>query len=381
MSLKSKIKNFWKESEDPVDPILIFSIFTLLLFGISIMYSSSAVTAEREFNDSMYFLRKQSIWICISFVVYIGFSLLPYTLLKKFSIYIAVFSALLLIMVFLPGVGKSVSAYYGRNFHRWIGIGPFQYQPSEFSKLAMVIYLSAFLVKLKTVQTRTYKTYLFPALLIGIVLVLIIAEPAFGTTMAIVFVIIALIFIDGFPLKNLFISLVAMIPLMFILVDRVGYRKKRIEVWLDPYKYRFDEGHQLVSSFRAFADGGFFGNPISLGYSHRYLTYSHTDFVMATFAEDYGFFGFLVLLSIFLLLITRAFYLIKKVKDLFGFYLGAGIITMFSVQILINLFVVTGVFPITGISLPFISYGGSSILTMMISLGILTNITRKENLG
>ncbi|MBE7411174.1 MAG: FtsW/RodA/SpoVE family cell cycle protein [Leptospiraceae bacterium] len=344
------------------------------------MYSSSAVTAEREFNDPMYFLKKQFVWICISLVVYISFSLLPYNLLQKFAIYIAVFSVFLLVLVFLPGVGKSVSAYYGRNFHRWIGIGPFQYQPSEFSKLAMVIYLSAFLVKIKSNQVKNYKIFLFPSLLVGIELVLIIAEPAFGTTMAVIFVIVTLIFLDGFPLKNLIISLVAMIPLMFILVDKVGYRKKRIEVWLDPYKYRFDEGHQLVSSFRAFSDGGLFGNPISLGYSHRYLTYSHTDFVMATFVEDYGFLGFIILLSLFLLLIIRAFYLIKKVKDLFGFYLGVGIITMFSIQILINLFVVTGVFPITGISLPFISYGGSSILTMMVSLGILTNITRKENL-
>lgn len=165
-----------------------------------------------------------------------------------------------------------------------------------------------------------------------------------------------------------------------ILIYKVGYRKKRIEVWLDPYKYRYDEGHQLVSSFRAFNDGGWFGTNVSTGYSHRYLTYSHTDFVMATYVEDFGYIGFLFLFFLFIFLILRSFMLIRRVNEPFGFLLGVGIISMIGVQILINLFVVTGVFPITGISLPFVSYGGSSLLTVMLSLGILCNITRKENL-
>jgi cell division protein FtsW len=161
----------------------------------------------------------------------------------------------------------------------------------------------------------------------------------------------------------------------------VGYRKKRIDVWLNPYKYRFDEGHQLVSSFRSFAEGGFLGNPLSTGYSHRYLTYSHTDFVLSTFAEDYGFLGILILFSLFLTLITRSFILIRNINNHFGFMLGAGLITMISLQVIINAYVVTGIIPITGISLPFVSYGGSSLLTVMISMGILLNITRKEYLN
>jgi cell division protein FtsW len=128
-------------------------------------------------------------------------------------------------------------------------------------------------------------------------------------------------------------------------------------------------------------EGGIFGNPLSTGYSHRYLTYSHTDFVLATFVEDYGFIGFILLSGLFFFLLFRFTILLKKVTDPFGFLLGAGLLSVLSVQIIVNMYVVTGIFPITGISLPFLSYGGSSLLTVLISLGILLNITRTENLS
>lgn len=284
----------------------------------------------------------------------------------------------LLILVFIPGVGKSVSTYYGRNFHRWIAIGPYQLQPSEVAKVAVLIYLSSLFQKLKS--TPDYKKLLIPALLLLTVIVLILIEPAFGTTLEILFVILGFIFLFGFPFRNLLAMGIVSLPLIYVLIDRVGYRKKRVEVWLDPYRYRFDEGHQLVTSFRAFLDGGWFGNKLASGYAHRYLTYSHTDFVLATFVEDFGFSGFDFYFLI-LLLLFRSFYLVQKVKDPFGFYLGAGILIILGTQFIINMFVVTGIFPITGISLPFVSYGGSSILIVLISLGILVNITRKENLG
>jgi cell division protein FtsW len=165
-----------------------------------------------------------------------------------------------------------------------------------------------------------------------------------------------------------------------LLVDRVGYRRKRIDIWLDPYSYRYEEGHQLVSSYLAFKYGSWFGTDISSGYSHRYLPYSYTDFIISPFVEDFGFLGFLFLLSSILILIFRAFFLMEKVEDPFGFYLGSGIIAFLSIQFLMNFFVVTGILPITGVSFPFLSYGGSSLISTFIFSGILVNITRKENL-
>lgn len=379
--VKEKVAFLLRIGRHPIDLPLIYTILTLLFFGICIMFSGSSVTAERVFDDQLYFVKKQFLWMLISII---GFSIvanIDYRFYKKYATHLIFLSLFLLGLVFIPGVGKSVGTYYGRNFHRWISIGSFQIQPSELTKISIVIYLSAFLCKLGETKYKSYRMYLFPIAVILGVIGLIIIEPAFGTTIEILFMMLALIYIDGFPLKKMILGFISSIPLLFILVYRVGYRKERIEVWLNPYKYRYDKGHQLVSSFKAFYNGGWFGNPISTGFSHRHLTYSHTDFVMATFIEDFGFIGFFILFLLFLFLIFRSFVLLKRVKDKFGFLLGIGIVSMIGVQILINLFVVTGVFPITGISLPFISYGGSSLLAIMLSLGILINITRRENLN
>ncbi|EMF82872.1 cell cycle protein, FtsW/RodA/SpoVE family [Leptospira weilii serovar Topaz str. LT2116] len=374
-----KWKEIWLPGKNSLDILLIVTIFILLFSGLCVMYSSSSISAWREFKDSEYFLKKQAIWICIGLVFFFFFSVFPYQKLEKLALIGMIAAIGLLVLVFIPGVGKSVSTYYGRNFHRWIAIGPYQLQPSEVAKVAVLIYLSSLFQKLKSAPD--YKKLLIPALFLLTVIVLILIEPAFGTTLEILFVILGFIFLFGVPFRNLLAIGIVSLPLIYVLIDRVGYRKKRVEVWLDPYRYRFDEGHQLVTSFRAFLDGGWFGNKLASGYAHRYLTYSHTDFVLATFVEDFGFFGFLTFIFLILLLLFRSFYLVQKVKDPFGFYLGAGILIILGTQFIINMFVVTGIFPITGISLPFVSYGGSSILIVLISLGILVNITRKENLG
>ncbi|MGQ2799822.1 FtsW/RodA/SpoVE family cell cycle protein [Leptospira santarosai] len=374
-----KWREIWLPGKNSLDVLLIVTIFILLFSGLCVMYSSSSISAWREFKDSEYFLKKQAVWICIGLVFFFFFSVFPYQKLEKLAPVGMIAAICLLILVFIPGVGKSVSTYYGRNFHRWIAIGPYQLQPSEVAKVAVLIYLSSLFQKLKS--TPDYKKLLIPALLLLTVIVLILIEPAFGTTLEILFVILGFIFLFGIPFRNLLAMGIVSLPLIYVLIDRVGYRKKRVEVWLDPYRYRFDEGHQLVTSFRAFLDGGWFGNKLASGYAHRYLTYSHTDFVLATFVEDFGFFGFSIFIFLILLLLFRSFYLVQKVKDPFGFYLGAGILIILGTQFIINMFVVTGIFPITGISLPFVSYGGSSILIVLISLGILVNITRKENLG
>ncbi|EQA38747.1 putative stage V sporulation protein E [Leptospira inadai serovar Lyme str. 10] len=360
---------------------MVGTIFLLLLFGICVMYSSSSITAWRDFHDSEYFLKKQALWALIGILVFFFFANFSYRRLERFALVGMIVSILLLILVFIPGVGKSVGTYYGRNFHRWIGIGPYQLQPSEIAKLAVVIYLSAMISKLKEKENREAKKFLIPGALLLSVLVLILAEPAFGTTMEILFVVLAFVFLFGFPFRNLLLVGLVSLPLAYLLVDRVGYRKKRVEVWLDPYKFRFDEGHQLVTSFRAFLDGGWFGNKLASGYAHRYLTYSHTDFVLATFVEDFGFLGFLFFFGLVLFLLYRTYVLLRKVSDPFGFYLGAGLLFILGTQFVINSYVVTGLFPITGISLPFMSYGGSSLLVVLAAFGILVNITRRENLG
>ncbi|TGK44567.1 FtsW/RodA/SpoVE family cell cycle protein [Leptospira andrefontaineae] len=380
-ALGRKFKDFWESPGSPFDLVLVGAVFFLLLFGICVMYSSSSVTAWREFQDSEYFLKKQLAWAVIGLIVFFFFANFPYKRLERFALAGIIISVLLLILVFIPGVGKSVGTYYGRNFHRWIGIGPYQLQPSEIAKLAVVVYLSSLIVKLKLKENRDPKKFILPAVLLLAVLILILAEPAFGTTMEILFVVIAFVFLFGFPVRNLLLVGLVSLPLAYLLISQVGYRRKRMEVWLDPYRFRYDEGHQLVTSFRAFLDGGWFGNKLASGYAHRYLTYSHTDFVLATYVEDFGFIGFLFFFALVMILLSRVYVLLKRVEDPFGFYLGAGLLFILGTQFVINSYVVTGLFPITGISLPFMSYGGSSLLVVLAAFGILVNITRKENIG
>lgn len=375
-------ESFLKIGGNPVDIPGIYSIILLQLLGLAILYSASTITSQREYSDPYFILKKQTIWAGLAFFTFYIFLVLPYKILQKYAIVGMIGAIFLLGMVFVPGLGKSVDTHYGRNFNRWISIGGIvQFQPSEFAKIAIILYISNIMVKYRTSENPNLRFFAYPAIFTFFVIVLIMLEPAYGTAMEIVILIILLLFLDGFPIGKLIVVVLAITPLLVLLVSNVGYRKKRIDVWLNPYKYRFDEGHQSVSSFRSFMEGGLFGNPLSTGYSHRYLTYSHTDFVLATFVEDYGFVGFLVLSGLFLFLIFRLAMLLRRVTEPFGFLLGSGLLGIFIYQVIVNMFVVTGLLPITGISLPFLSYGGSSLLTVMISLGILLNITRSENLS
>lgn len=362
------------------DSYLLGLIFGFAFVGISVMFTASFQSSERDYSDAYFFLKRQSLWLLVGLIFFFLVSQIDFRLWESLGLFLCIVSIFFLILVFIPGLGKSVGTYYGRNFNRWIGIGSFQVQPSEFAKVTILIYLSSLLYKVNMSDRINWKKFIIPTLVIGSIVLLIVLEPSFGTTMEILFVTVALIFLSGFSFLRLSLIGISILPLLYILVDRVGYRRKRLDIWLDPYSYRFEEGHQLVSSYQAFQSGSWFGNSVGSGYSHRYLPYAHTDFIASTFVEDYGFLGFALLLSALLFFIIRAFLLIERVQDGFGFFLGAGILILLSIQFIMNFFVVTGIIPITGVSLPFFSYGGSSLVTVFVLCGILVNITRKENL-
>ena len=183
--LKDWFKNFIVIGKNPIDLPLVYIILILLLVGISALFSGSTVTANKLTEDPYFFLKKQAVWLGVSFFFFLVFSVIPYRLFQHYAVYLIVLSIILLILVFIPGLSKTVKTQSGRNFHRWIGFGPFQLQPSEFCKIAVIIYLSAFFVKLKHIPEKTAKTYLIPGAALGIILVLIMLEPALGTTLQI----------------------------------------------------------------------------------------------------------------------------------------------------------------------------------------------------
>jgi len=363
-----------------IDPLLLSNFFLILILGLTAVMSSSVIHGEREFQDPYFYFKRQLLWFLFGIISFVLFSKIPYSLLLRFSFPLSLVSLILLVLVFFPGLGKSVSTSYGRSFQRWIQIGGIQIQPSEFCKITLLLFLTTFFRDLKPGEIFQRKNLVSIALFV-LTLVLIVMEPAFGTTVEIGLVILFFSIIVGLSITRIVLVFFSLLPLAFVLVTQVGYRKKRLDIWLDPYKYKFDEGHQIVTSFRAFLDGGTFGNPIGSGFSHRYLAYSHTDFVMASFVEDFGFIGFIVFLALVLGLSYRIFDLAQKLKTKEAFLLSVGILFLFDIQILMNLYVITGLVPVTGISLPLISYGGSSLVTMMTLFGILSNVLKKENLA
>lgn len=374
------LKQKFQVGVEEYDSLLQYLIYLLFGIGLIVMYSASVIPAEREFSNPYYYLNKQLVWGSVGILLYLIFSRISYSFLVRWSFLLCLLSVILLISVFIPGIGKSVGTTYGRSFNRWIQIFGFQLQPSEFTKISVLLFLSYFFYNFNFSKPNWDSKKIVSVFIVTTVLFLIVIEPAFGTTVEILVVIFFFVLMAGFPIKKLLVLSFSIIPLLVVLVTQVGYRKKRLEIWLNPYKYRFDEGHQVVTSYRAFFDGSHFGKPIGSGYSHRYLAYSHTDFVLASFVEDFGFFGFCVFISLIVMLLVRIYILLGRVKDRLGYFLGAGILILLSVQILLNLFVITGLVPVTGISLPFFSYGGSSLLTIFILLGILANITKRENL-
>jgi cell division protein FtsW len=270
-------------------------------------------------------------------------------------------------------VGHSVSSS-SESFRRWISIGGFTFQPSEFAKIAIVVYLASTLEKSGDMdETFNTRRLLFPFILISTVLLAIALEPQYGTAICLLAVIIVMIYIAGFPIMRLFLIFASSVPFLFLFAIYRQYRLKRLLVWLDPYGHRYEGGYQLVTSFRAFRDGGFFGEDLAYGFAHRYLTYGHTDFILALHAENFGWFGSMALIGLFCAFLWRGVYGIKRIRDPFLFLLASGSIVMIILQAILNMGVVTGALPTTGVSLPFVSYGGSSLVSTLAFCGLIIN--------
>ena len=243
------------------------------------------------------------------------------------------FSLLLLSLVFVPGLGQSVSSSHG-SFKRWLTLGPFTIQPSEFSKIALIIFLSYILSKKRT---KGFYSLVVPFLLIGAMLTAILLEPQYGTSLCMLGLVFLMLYMAGFPTWPLFSLALSFLPLLGILLVFWPYRLERFYVWLNPYQYRFEGGYQLVTSYRAFQEGSWWGGDLAYGISHRYLTYGHTDFALALFAEDFGWIGVCFLLLLLGLFMWRSLLLLRRLNhNPFALFLGSGALLMLMGQSLLN---------------------------------------------
>ncbi len=354
-----------------IDKALLIAVIILSLFGLLMIYSSSNIWASYKFNDPYKFLKNQAIFLILGyFLIYIT-SRIPYQTYQKYSNQILFICIALLILVLIPGIGTV------RNGSRsWFGIGPFGIQPSEFAKLGLIIFTSKYLA---TNKIKDIKTSVLPILLIVIIFFgLIMLEPDFGTGVILVMAIIALLFASGVNM-NFFIKLgiLGLIGIV-ILVIIAPYRMARIISFLNPWSDPLGSGFQIIQSLYAIGPGGLLG--MGLGNSiqkHFYLPEPQTDFIFAIISEELGILGIIIISTLFIIIIYHGIKISLETENVFAKYLAYGITFSISFQTILNLMVVTGLIPVTGVTLPFLSYGGSSLLISLIKIGILLNISRK----
>lgn len=355
--------------------ILLIAVIIISLFGTLMIYSSSSVWAEYKFNDPYKYLKSQALFLILGYIVMFIIAKFPYQKYKKLSNIIFFICLGMLILVLIPGIGTI------RNGSRsWFGIGSLGIQPSEFTKIGLIIFTSKYLSN-NTKDLKNIKKGVLPILgVLFLVFALIMLEPDFGTDVVIVITIIVLLFISGVKI-NFFIKLGILGLLgIAILVIIAPYRMERIVSFINPWSDPLGSGFQIIQSLYAIGPGGLLG--LGLGNSvqkHFYLPEPQTDFIFSIISEEFGFMGVLIVSSLFITIIYCGFKIAMNCEDYFGKYLAFGITFGLAFQTMLNLMVVVGLIPVTGVTLPFLSYGGSSLLISLISIGILLNINKYNN--
>lgn len=348
--------------------LLIGVVIFLTLFGLLMIYDASSFIAFRDFGDKYHYVKDQSIWIVLGLISLCFFSLFDYHKLYYFSLPILIVAIVLLALVFVPGIGV-----YILGAHRWINVQFFTLQPAEFAKLALAIYLSAWF-------SNKEKGRLLPfLLLLGLVVFLIMLEPDMGTATIVLIEALSIYFLSGANILS-FVLLIPLIGILgFIFIKLEPYRLERLTTFLNPSVSIMTSSYHIRQILIALGMGGLTG--VGLGNSlqkYAYLPENTTDSIFAIIAEELGFIGVTVLIVLFILVLWRGFLIAGFAKDTFGRLLAGGITAFLTTQVIINLTAQTALIPLTGVPLPFISYGGSALIIDLCSIGILINISRQS---
>ncbi|MDO3679074.1 putative lipid II flippase FtsW [Paenibacillus ehimensis] len=355
------------------DFLLFFITIVLVCFGLVMIFSASSPQAVLKHGNASYYLFKQGMFALVGGFFLLLFMRLPIQLWKRAAPFLLLTTLLLLILVLICGTNIN-------GAKRWFAVGGLNFQPAEYAKLAIIVYLAA-LISRKGEAVRVFKTGLLPLVIaVGIVLLLVLLQPDFGTVIILGFIAGAVIVTGGVDLRHLLVLALGLLPVLVLLVVGKSYRLERLVSFVAPFDHRTDSGYQLVQSLYALGHGGVTGS--GLGQSVQklfYLPEAHTDFIAAVIGEELGFIGTLLLFAMFFVFILQGFMAAFKSEDPFAFLLGMGIVTMIGIQFVLNIGAVTGSLPITGVPLPFISYGGSSLVSCMACTGILLSISRDNN--
>jgi len=358
-------------SKGKFDFVLLLVALGLVGIGIVMVYSTSAIIAGDRFGDSYYFLKRQALYGGVGFILMIVMMFIPYRILQRFAYPIFILSVLFLIAVLIPGIGHRAGGAM-----RWLKIGGFTFQPSEFAKLGLIIFLAYFLTK-KEEKIRSFSFGFLPTLLLsGLVIALLLKEPDFGAALFLMIMVFLLLFISGARVIYIVSAFLLAIPAAYLLLMNAEYRYKRLIGFIRPWEDPSGTSFQIIQSFLSFGSGGLFG--LGLGEGRQklfFLPAPHTDFIFSIIGEELGMVGALGVVVLFFILALRGVQIGISIPDRFGSYLALGITLMISLQAVINMGVVLGLLPTKGLTLPFVSYGGTSLIANFIGLGILLHLS------
>ncbi|HEX6922616.1 MAG TPA: stage V sporulation protein E [Bacillales bacterium] len=360
------------KSKTTPDFLLILTTLTLLAIGLVMVYSASAVWASYNYGDSFYFAKRQLLFAGLGVIAMFFMMNVEYWTWRKWAKIGLMICFALLILVLIPGIGE----IHG-GARSWLGVGAFSIQPSEFAKIGLIIFLAKFLSENQK-KITSFKKGMLPSLALVIAgFGVIMLQPDLGTGVVLVGTCVVMIYVAGAKISH-FVGLgfVGLAGLVGLIVS-APYRMERITSFLDPWSDPLGTGFQIIQSLYAIGPGGLLG--FGLGHSRQkfqYLPEPQTDFIFSILAEELGFIGASFVILLFCLLLWRGIRIALSAPDLYGSLLAVGIIGMVAVQVMINIAVVTGMMPVTGITLPFLSYGGSSLTLTLVSVGILLNISR-----
>jgi cell division protein FtsW len=352
------------------DVKLLFPVLFLVGIGVVMIYSASSTLAFKKFGNEYYFLKKQAVFAMAGILVLVFYKHIPYRIFYTLTYPILLIAIVLLTATLFSSFGYSVG-----GSKRWLRYGGFSIQPSEIVRFAIVIYIAYSLNKKKYLLKDFYIGFLPHMLLLGAFTTLLFLQPDFGSVIILSALTGIMLFVGGIRILHLFSFFLLSLPILYFFLVTAEYRMKRIMSFLNPWQFPMEEGYQITHSLMAFGTGGLWGNGIGKSYQKLfYLPEPHTDFIFSVIGEELGLVGIILILGLYMLIVWRGIHISRNARDFFGALLALGLTTSIGLQVCINMGVSLGLLPTKGLTLPFLSYGGTSLLINMASIGILMNI-------
>ena len=353
---------------------LLFPVLLLVGVGIVMVYSASSALAIKKFGSGYFFLKKQAMFSLIGIVVLVTFSYIPFRLYRVLVYPVLAAAVVMLVAVAFSGWGVTAG-----GSARWLQLGPVRFQPSELARLALVIYMAYSMSKKGELLRDFYVGFLPHFLVLGLFTALLLVQPDFGSIVIFAALTWIMLFVGGCRISHLLSVVLVLAPMAWLFMTHAEYRVKRLMSFMDPWQYPADEGYQIVHSLMAFGTGGITGAGIGKGYQKLfYLPEPHTDFIFSVVGEELGLIGVMIVILLYGIMLMRGIRIARHAQDRFGSLLAMGITVTLGLQVCINMGVALGMLPTKGLTLPFLSYGGTSLLINMAAVGIMMNIGARD---